>query len=63
MKQGKSPRKSWTFYMIAVMIVTLSLNALVFPAMSNLRIIEVGYNTFRQMTEQGRVKEVEIGDN
>ncbi len=62
MKQGKSPQRTWMFYLIIVMVVMTILNALVFPAMMNASVTEVGYNTFRQMVAEGKVTQVEISD-
>ena len=63
MKEGKNPRKPLMFYYIIVMIVMTLLNAFVFPAMMNMSVTEVGYDTFRKLVDEDRVKTVEIGDN
>jgi len=63
MKQGKSPQKPLMFYLLIVMVVLTVLNALVFPAMSNLSTIEVSYDKFLTMLADGQVKQVEIGED
>ncbi|MBQ2956674.1 MAG: ATP-dependent metallopeptidase FtsH/Yme1/Tma family protein, partial [Clostridia bacterium] len=63
MKQGKNPRKPLIFYYLIVMVIMTLLNAFVFPAMMNMSVTEVGYNNFRQLVEDGKVKAVEIGDD
>ena len=62
MKQGKSPQKPLIFYYVIVMVVMMLLNAFVFPAMLNIRVTEVGYDTFRQMVDEGKVQQVEVAD-
>jgi ATP-dependent Zn protease len=62
MKEGKSPQKPLMYYLLIVMIVLTLLNTFVFPAMSNMRVIEVGYDQFRSMVENGKVKQVEVNE-
>jgi len=62
MKQGKSPQKPLIFYYAIVMVIMMLLNAFVFPAMLNIRVTEVGYDTFRQMVDEGKVQQVEVAD-
>ena len=63
MKEGKNPRKPLMFYYLVVMVVMTLLNAFVFPAMMNGSVTEVGYDTFRKLVDESRVKTVEVGDN
>jgi len=61
MKEGKNPRKPLIFYYLIVMVVMTLLNAFVFPAMMNISVTEVGYDTFRKLVDEDRVKTVEVG--
>lgn len=63
MKQGKSPQKPLIFYYVVVMVAMMLLNAFVFPAMLNISVTEVGYDVFRQMIDDGKVREVEVTDS
>jgi len=63
MKEGKSPQRPLMYYLLIVMIVLTLLNTFVFPAMSNMRVIEVGYDQFRSMVDNGKVKQVEINED
>ncbi len=63
MKEGKSPRKPLIFYYLIVMVVMTLLNAFVFPAMMNMSVTEVGYDSFRKLVDEDKVRTVEIGDN
>ena len=63
MKEGKNPRKPLIFYYLIVMVVMTLLNAFVFPAMMNRSVTEVGYDTFRKLVDEDRVKTVEVGDD
>ncbi|MGL5433981.1 MAG: ATP-dependent zinc metalloprotease FtsH [Lachnospiraceae bacterium] len=57
------PRKSWLYYYLIVLAVTMLLNALVFPKMIERQVLEVGYNEFLQMVDDGQVKQVSYGDD
>ncbi len=55
---GKGPQKSkhkWIFYYFGVLLVTMLLNALLFPSISDRNVTEVGYSEFLNMIESGEV--------
>lgn len=56
-----NPNKGMLYYMLGIMLVTLVLNALVFPSMVKSKVVEVGYNEFLTMVDSGRVEMVEKG--
>ena len=56
-----NPNKGMLYYMLGIMLVTLILNALVFPSMVKNKVVEVGYNEFLSMVDSGRVEMVEKG--
>ena len=63
---GKVPKQTnpnigMLYYMLGIMLVTLILNALVFPSMVKNKVVEVGYNEFLSMGDSGRVEMVEKG--
>lgn len=57
-EQPKRPKKSWLYYYAVVMLVTMLLNALVFPSVMERQVKEVGYNEFLDMVDSGQVKQV-----
>lgn len=60
---SNQPKKSWLYYYLIVLAVTMLLNALVFPRIMERQVREVGYNEFLQMVEDGQVKQVSQGDD
>ncbi len=59
--EPKGPvKKSWLFYYMVVLVVTMLLNALVFPSVMERQIHEVSYDQFLDMVDQGRVEEVAL---
>ena len=58
MKEHKPSKKPLVYYCIVVMIVMLLLNSLVFPALMEAQVAEVGYSEFLQMVDGGKVKQV-----
>ena len=56
-----NPNKGMLYYMLGIMLVTLILNALVFPSMVKNKVVEVGYNEFLSMVDSGRGEKVEKG--
>ena len=58
MKEHKPSKKPLVYYCIVVMVVMLLLNSLVFPALMEAQVAEVGYSEFLQMVDDGRVKQV-----
>ena len=59
-KQNKKPLLD---YIALVSLIILLLNAFVFPLFSGHRVTEVGYSTFLNMVDEGKVKEVVLNDN
>ena len=63
-EEPKKPSpKSWLYYYFIVLVVTMLLNALVFPSVLERKIHEVSYDQFLNMVEQGRVEQVAMQDN
>ena len=58
MKEHKPSKRPLVYYCIVVMIVMLLLNSLVFPALMEAQVAEVGYSEFLQMVDGGKVKQV-----
>ncbi len=58
MKEEKPSRKPLIYYCIVVFIVIMLLNALVFPPLMEMQVVEVGYNEFLSMVDSGVVEEV-----
>ena len=56
-KRGPSKRP-FVFYAIIAFLIIMLLNALVFPSMLQRSVIEVGYNQFLEMIDNGEVTEV-----
>ncbi len=63
MKEQKNQKKPLIFYYMIMTIILMVLNAYVFPSMLNDKITKVGYGTFLNQIENGKVKSVEIQDN
>lgn len=59
----KPSRKSWLYYYFVVLIVTMLLNALVFPSVMERSVQEVSYDQFLDMVEQGQVEQVAMQEN
>ena len=62
MKNDKKPQKSILTYYIVILLVTLLLNALIFPRMWQPNIVNVDYGTFRQELESGLITDVEMDE-
>ena len=58
MKEHKPSKKPLVYYCIMVTVIMLLLNALVFPALMEAQVIEVGYSELLQMVDDGKVKQV-----
>ena len=63
MKEVKTPRKQLVYYWIAAAAVILVLNLFVLPRVQTARVETVDYGTFMTMTEEGKIKEVQIESN
>lgn len=59
---SNQPKRSWLYYYLIVLAVTMLLNALVFPKIIERQVREVGYNEFLQMVSAGEVNKVSRGD-
>ncbi len=51
----KPTRKSWIYYYLLVLVITMLINALVVPAVAERSVTEVSYDTFLDMLERGEV--------
>ena len=60
MQEIKKPRKPLIFYYVIVMVVLLLFNFLLMPWFAERQIVEVGYETFVEMTEEGDIGQAEI---
>ena len=60
MNEVKEPRKQMIMYMLIVVVVLIILNSVIMPYLSRASVTETDYNTFITMTEEDKVKEVEI---
>ena len=60
--QNKAPKKPLIFYYLIAMLVLMLLNALLFPALLQTSVTEVGYNEFLSMVDDGKVEEVARDD-
>ena len=60
--QNKTPKKPLIFYYLIAMLVLMLLNALLFPALLQTSVTEVGYNEFLSMVDDGKVEEVARDD-
>ena len=60
---NKQNKKPLLYYISLVFLIILLLNAFVFPLFSGHRVTEVGYSTFLNMVDEGKVKEVVLNDN
>ena len=56
------PKKPLIFYYIIAMIVVMLLNALLFPSMLEQQVIEVPYNEFLSMVDEGQVTQVALNE-
>ena len=63
MKEVKTPKKQLVYYWLAVAAVILVLNLVILPRMEAARVQTVDYGTFMTMTEEGKIKEVQIESN
>ena len=63
-EEPKKPSpKSWIYYYFIVLVVTMLLNALVFPSVMERSVKEVSYDQFLSMVESGKVEQVAMQDN
>ncbi len=62
MHEKKDNRKPLIVYYIIALVVVMLLNTLLFPQISRVSVKEVGYSEFLTMLDEGKIKEVEVGD-
>ncbi len=62
MKKIKKPKKPILFYYIIVTLVLILINTVVLPNIMKSKVEEVKYGVFLDMIEEGKVKEVDIGE-
>ncbi len=62
MHEKKDNRKPLIVYYIVALVVVMLLNTLLFPQISRVSVKEVGYSEFLTMLDEGKIKEVEVGD-
>ncbi len=60
-EKKNSPKPLIVYYIIALVVVML-LNTLLFPQISRYSVKEVTYSEFLTMLDEGKIKEVEVGD-
>ena len=63
MKEVKPPKKPLMYYYSIALMVLLLFNFIAVPWMAERQVKEVDYGTFRTMTEEKNIKEVEIETN
>lgn len=63
MNEVKTPKKPMIFYYGIFLAVIIFFNSFVMPLLSNMRVKEVDYGTFIQMTTELNIDKVEIQDN
>ena len=63
MNEVKKPKKPLIFYYGIALCVILLVNLLVMPQIYKAQIKEVDYGAFMQMTQDGKIEEVQIEDN
>ena len=59
----KSPKKPLLYYYGVALVIIILLNALIMPALQNMSIVEVSYNTFIADLKAGKIKEIQIEDD
>lgn len=58
----KSPKKPLLYYYGVALLIIILLNALIMPALQNMSIVEVSYNTFISDLNAGKIKEIQVED-
>ena len=61
--QQKPSKKPLIFYYMAALLILMLLNALIFPSMLSRQVIEVPYNEFLDMIDEGTVTEVALEES
>ncbi len=59
----KPSKKSWLYYYVIVLVITMLINALVVPALNERSVTQVSYDTFLEMIEKGEVSGVSKNDD
>ena len=60
MQEVKKPKKPLIYYYVIVLLVLMLFNFLAMPWMAQRQIVEVDYNTFISMVDDGQVGRAEI---
>ncbi len=61
-RESKGPRKSFLYYYVMILLITMLLNIFLFPSLLD-RTQEVRYDQFEQQLEEGNVEEVYVTTN
>lgn len=61
--EKKPSKKPLIFYYVIVLLVLMLFNAILFPALFQTRVKEVGYSEFLKMVDSGKVTEVAIEED
>lgn len=62
-KNDKPNRKPLFYYYAIALLIVMLLNALLFPSVLQSGIKQVGYNTFLEMVDEGKVTQVEMEED
>lgn len=62
MKEEKTPKKPLIYYCIITLLITLLLNAFLFPRILGQQVTEVGYSDFLEMLDAGTIEQVAMDD-
>ncbi len=62
MNEVKTPKKPLLYYYVIVLLVLLLFNFLAMPWIAQNQIVDVDYNTFIEMTENGEISRAELQD-
>ena len=63
MKEVKNPKKSLLYYWMIVLLITIVLNATLFPWLLEKSVKEVDYSTFLKYLENGEIQAVNYSDD
>ena len=60
--EKRKPRRNIFYYYAVTLLALILLNALLFPQLMQRQVLEVGYNEFLGMVEDGLVRQVAYED-
>ena len=63
MKEVKNSKKPFLYYYMIVLLVMILLNTLFIPKALSPKVKQVGYDTFLDMIDTRKIKEVQVEDN